>query len=185
LKSADRAPLRYDATTIYLHWLMALIVVVLWVGAKTLDWFPPGVVRADARSAHVVLGLALGAFGLARLVWRLSFGRPLPPADAGVLGAAATATHRGLYALLAAMVAVGILLVWTSGDSLFNQFNLPPLSADDRALARQLRQAHDVIGWLIVVIAGLHSVAVLFHHYVLRDGVLARMSPRRAADDGA
>ena len=30
----------------------------------------------------------------------------------------------------------------------------------------------------ILILAGLHAAAALFHHYVLRDGVLHRMLPR-------
>jgi len=176
-----REVLRYDPMTIFLHWLTALMVVGLWVGAKSIDWFPRGALRADLRSLHIGLGLLLGALGGARFVWRLSWGRPLPPVDAGFLGAAAKATHRGLYALLAAMVCVGVLLAWTGGDSVFNQFSVPLLDPDARALADQLQQVHSAIGWAILAVAGMHTLAVLFHHYVLRDGVLGRMLPRGQA----
>jgi cytochrome b561 len=30
----------------------------------------------------------------------------------------------------------------------------------------------------VLILAGLHAAAALFHHYVLRDGVLRRMLPR-------
>lgn len=172
---------RYDRMTIVLHWLTALMVAGLWVGAKTTDWLPRGAMRADFRSLHIALGLALGALGAARFVWRLSWGRPLPPLDAGVFGAVAKATHRGLYGLLAAMVCVGVLLAWTKGDSVFNQFAVPPLDPDARVLAGQLRHIHSAIGWAIIGLAALHILAVLFHHYVLRDGVLGRMVLRGQA----
>ena len=170
-------PQRYDTTTILLHWLVAIIVLVLWVGASLLDWFPRGPVRADARSIHITLGLSLGVLGGGRLAWRMSWGKPLPPTEGGVLGALAKATHLGLYALLAAMVGVGILLAWTTGDSVFNQFGPPILDADSRALVDQLRGAHAVIGWLIVALVGLHVAAALFHQFKLRDGILGRMLP--------
>lgn len=31
--------------------------------------------------------------------------------------------------------------------------------------------------WTILVLAGLHAAAALFHHYVLKDDVLRRMLP--------
>jgi len=34
------------------------------------------------------------------------------------------------------------------------------------------------IGWAIIVIALLHALAALYHHYGLRDRVLERMLPR-------
>ena len=39
--------------------------------------------------------------------------------------------------------------------------------------------SNPLIGWIIVATAGLHATAALFHRYVLRDGVLARMLPDR------
>ena len=172
-----RPPDRYDAMTIFLHWLTVALVAILWIGARTLDWLPVGASRADGRSLHIVVGLMFGALGGARLVWRLSFGRPLPVSDAGWMGAVAKVSHAALYAMLAAMVCVGILLAWTGGDSLFNALPAPALSADAKDLVHQLTALHDDVGWAILALAGLHTLAVLYHHYVLRDAVLGRMLP--------
>ena len=171
----------YDRTTIILHWLVAIFVATLWIGAETIDWFWEGPARADARSLHILLGFLLGGIGGVRFVWRLSFGRPLPPVDTGVLGAAANLTHQGLYVLLAAMVFVGMLLLWATGDSVFNSLAIPPNDPVDRALGQRLQHIHSLIGWIILAVVAMHVGAVLFHRYVLRDGVLDRMLPRRSA----
>jgi cytochrome b561 len=34
---------------------------------------------------------------------------------------------------------------------------------------------HFWAAWAIIVIAGLHAIIALFHHYALKDGVLRRM----------
>ncbi len=177
----DHDKRRYDPLTIVLHWVTALLTLVLWAGAKSLDLVPAGALRADARSLHIVLGIALGALGGGRFVWRLSFGRPLPETGAGLMGLASKAAHAGLYALLAVMVGVGMLLAWTGGDSFFGQFAAPSPDANDRDLARGLQQLHGLIGWLIVALVGVHSGAALVHQYVLRDGLLNRMWPGRRA----
>jgi cytochrome b561 len=179
VEQIDTGPARYDATTMLLHWVTAIMVVALWVGASTLDWLPRGPLRADARSLHVALGLALGALVGGRLAWRLSWGKPLPAVEAGPFAAAAIAAHRGLYALMGAMVLVGIVLVSTTGDTAFNHFHIDPLAPADRALADQLRRTHAAIGWAIVALAGVHSAAAIYHQYVLRDDLLTRMLPRR------
>jgi cytochrome b561 len=36
---------------------------------------------------------------------------------------------------------------------------------------------HTILGNVILWIAGLHAVAALFHHFVLRDNVLTSMLP--------
>jgi cytochrome b561 len=173
---------RYDKTSIILHWLVAALVAALWIGAETLDWFPAGSTRLDARSAHILLGTVLGMVGGVRFVWRLSFGEPPSPANAGAMGMASRITHAGLYALLAAMVLAGMLLLWATGDSAFNHFAMPVLDTAGRAQADQLRHIHGVIGWIILATVGLHIAAVLFHRYVLHDDVLDRMLPRRSED---
>jgi cytochrome b561 len=169
---------RYDTTSIILHWLVAALVAALWIGGETIAWFPEGPLRADVRSLHILLGTLLAVAVGVRFVWRLSFGQFLPPADAGVLGIAAKITHRGFYALLGAMVLVGMLLLSTTGDSFFNHLSMPANDPADRALADQLQSVHAVIGWIILALVGLHIVAVLFHRYFLHDRLLDRMLPR-------
>ena len=177
---ASTSAQRYDPATIVLHWVTVLLTLALWAGAKSLNLVPAGALRADARSLHIVLGVVLGALGGVRFVWRLSFGRPLPETGVGFMGWASKAAHNGLYALLAAMVGVGMLLAWTGGDSVFGQFPAPSPDADYRDLAKGLQRAHGLIGWLIVALVGVHSGAALVHQYVLRDGLLDRMWPGRS-----
>jgi cytochrome b561 len=38
-------------------------------------------------------------------------------------------------------------------------------------------EAHEVLANLLLVAIGLHVAAALWHHFVLRDGALARMLP--------
>jgi cytochrome b561 len=172
-------PQRYDRTTIVLHWLIALLVAGQWLGAQTIDWFSKGALRVDARSMHITGGLTLAVLLVASLVWRLTKGRHLPAADPGPLHVLAKATHWGLYALLLAMIAVGVFLVWARGDSWFNLFRVPAYRPGDHDFADQVQDIHATIGWMILGLAGFHAAAALIHHYVWRDGVLRRMWPGR------
>ena len=166
---------RYDTTTIVFHWLTAILVATQWLGAQTIDWFPKGALRIDARSMHITGGLLLAAILLARIVWRATAGRRLPLADGPVLSIVAKAIHWGLYLLLAAMVLVGMALAWTRGDTIFNLFTLPAFDPGNHALADQVQDVHATIGWIIIAVAGLHAAAALFHRYVWHDAVLGRM----------
>ena len=169
---------RYDSATILLHWATAVLVVAQWVGAQTIDWFPRGPLRVDARSVHIVAGVLLAALVAARLLWRVTGGRRLPLADKGALNLVAKGTHWGLYALLIAMLGVGLFLAWTRGDSIFNLFSIPAFDPGNRALAHRVQEVHATIGWLILALAGLHAGAALVHRYLWRDGVLGRMALR-------
>lgn len=168
---------RYDGTTMFFHWTTAILVVVQWLGAQTIDWFPRGPWRVDARSTHITLGVLLAALLVARVAWRLTRGRRLPLADKGVVNVVAKATHWGLYALLAAMVSVGLFLPWAQGDSIFNLFAIPAYDPANPDFGDQVQDIHGTIGWLILALAGVHASAALVHRYLWRDGVLGRMLP--------
>jgi cytochrome b561 len=169
----------YDATTIFFHWATAALVAVQWLGAQVIDLFPSRALRVDARSVHIAGGVLLALVLVARLAWRATAGRRLQPADAGLLEVLAKLTHWAMYALLVAMVLVGLFLVWARGDSIFNLFRIPAYIQGDQALARRVLGLHGTISWAILGLAGVHAAAALFHRYALRDGVLARMLPRQ------
>ena len=172
---------RYDPLSILLHWATAVLVVTQWLGAQVIDWFPNGPLRVDARSVHILFGLILAALIVARLFWRLTGGRRLPPAATGLLGLAAKSVHVTLYALLLAMVTVGVALTWTRGDSIFNLFSVPAFDPGNEALADQVQDIHATLGWLILGLAGLHAGIAILHRQVWRDRVFDRMLPAREA----
>jgi cytochrome b561 len=82
----------YDKTTILFHWTTAILVALQWLGAQLIDVFPRAP-RVDARSVHIVAGVALGIILAGRIVWRATHGRRLPPADRGALHIIAQSTH--------------------------------------------------------------------------------------------
>ena len=167
----------YDRTTVFLHWTTAGLVGILWIIGQTADWFPEGAFHTDYWSIHVVLGFALAVVIVWRIVWRTSGGRRLPAADAGVLHIAAKATHYGLYLLLLVVVMLGITNAFVRGYNLFGLVSLPQLG--DRPLRRPITHWHGLTANIVLGLAVLHTAAALFHHYVIRDSVLARMAPAR------
>ena len=171
--SADAV--RYDRLTVLLHWLVAALVALQWLGAQTIDWFPSGWQRIDARSAHITSGLILLLLVAARVVWRATRGRRLPPADRPALHAVAKATHWTLYALLAGTLALGLMNVWVRGDVIWNLFTVPAYDPANRTLRHQVGDLHGLAANLILILAGIHAGAALVHRLVWRDGVLGRM----------
>ena len=169
---------RYHPATMFFHWATALLVATQWLGAQTIDWFPRGPLRVDARSVHITGGVVLATLVAGRLLWRVTRGRRLPLADEGALNLVAKGTRWGLYALLGAMVTAGLFLAWVRGDSIFNLFSIPAYDPGNPGLKNQVLGVHATIGWLILALAGLHAGAALVHRYVWHDGVLGRMLPR-------
>lgn len=169
--------LRYDPTTIALHWVTAVLVVSLWIIGQTVDFPPTPALRVDYRSLHIVFGVTLGIILLARLAWRLTRRDAPPPIDQGLLLVIARLTHWGLYVLLVLAVGLGIATTWTRGDSIFGLFSIPAFDPGNRALMRQIHGWHALAANTLLIVAGLHAAAALFHHFIMRDATLRRMLP--------
>jgi cytochrome b561 len=169
-------PIRYDRTSILLHWATATLVVLLWLIAHFIDDFPRGTPRITARSVHILLGVTLLAVVLARMAWRLRWGHRLPLANPGAAGYLAKTVHYALYGLLLAVLLLGIANVWIRGDSIFGLFTVPKFSPDQE-LRHTVEDLHETVANIVLIVAGLHALAALAHHYFMRDGVLKRMLP--------
>ena len=91
----------------------------------------------------------------------------------------AEATHYGLYLLLLTVIVLGIINAVVRGYNLFDLVSLPQIG--DRAMRKPITHWHGLAANLLLALAGLHAAAALFHHYMLRDSVLARMIPARDA----
>jgi cytochrome b561 len=167
----------YDARTILLHWLTAGLVVLQWVGAHYIDAFPSGPLRVDARSVHIVVGLALVAVFLARIAWRRSGGRVLAPFASAPVRLASKAMHGLLYLVLAAVLVAGVANAWERGDHIFGLFQIPSFAPGDKGLRSLIGTSHEWFANALLIAAGLHALAGIAHSVALKDGVLARMLP--------
>lgn len=102
--------------------------------------------------------------------------------QAGWVRLASKATHYLLYTLLVAEALLGFAFRWGADRPMaFFGAGIPPLiGAIDKPLRSELREFHEWIGWGIVILALLHALGALYHHYVLKDRVLVRMLPGAA-----
>jgi cytochrome b561 len=67
--------------------------------------------------------------------------------------------------------------------SLFGLYTFPRLFAPDKALAELAENAHVTGAWILIAAIALHIAAALWHRFVKRDEVMARMAPRRTNSD--
>jgi len=172
----------YDPVAMSLHWATALLVVANFALAKTWDWFAKPTAET-MQGLHISFGVLLTAVIVTRVIWRLIPSHQISLLEVGWQRLASKATHYLLYALLVAQAVSGFVWRWAQGHPVgfFGFFAIPgPFDAWDRASRRPLHTIHEWIGWAIVIIALLHALAALYHHYVLKDRVLVRMLPARA-----
>ena len=170
---------RANPELVWLHWLMALMVLCALTAIVSRGLMPSGHPwRPVLRNTHLVTGQLIFVACLLRLVvrWR----HPLPPLP-GTRPLAVWAA-RGLHALLYVVMLlqpVTGLLFMQAGDKTVSLggFTWPMLVASDAELHFQLKDLHAATGQMLYVLIGLHVAAALWHHHVRRDDTLRRMLP--------
>lgn len=90
---------------------------------------------------------------------------------------AAHAAHGLLYALLFVAMVSGYLISTADGSSIsvFGWFEVPSVTGQVKGMEDVAGSIHYWSTWAIVVLAGLHALAALKHHFVDRDRTLLRM----------
>lgn len=169
---------RYDNVAITLHWLTVILVLVLLGLSQFWDLTPRPVTHLMIVT-HMSLGITLAAIVIFRILWRLIPGHQLPTAVSGWVEIASKAVHYLLYGLLLTQAVLGFTLRW-SGNEAMSFFGLqipPPFAPFSRPAHHLVGEFHNWVGWMIIVIAAGHAAAALFHHFIIRDGVLRRMLP--------
>ena len=169
----------YDSLTLFFHWLTVLFVIALFGTSLVWNYIAPRdrFWRSLMESTHVSLGILFALLILVRIVWRLTSSRRLAP-EPGISGVLSRIMYGALYLLLAIEAVLGFVLRWVQGEefALFGLFTIPALIGENRGIARSVESFHNWAAWAIVILALGHAAVALFHHYVLTDAVMERMS---------
>ena len=174
---ADPEVRAFDPLIRSLHWLTVFLVAAAFVLALSIDLAPSKAAGAVIQ-LHRSIGVTVWLVTLIRFVWR-QFSR-FPNWPAGMPQLMRFAAHwseYALYALLLIQPILGLLHTNAHGDrvNLFFLGQLPALIGQDRPLARQLLEVHDMVGFLLLGLIALHASAALYHHFWRRDDTLAAM----------
>jgi len=177
-----KAPSRekYAGLAQALHWITAIVVLAAFIygpgGSETRVY---SAARDFDRQLHESLGVCVVALVVLRLAWRAFAARPDPPAVPRWMGIASKAVQALLYALLLALPATAIAGAWLEGHplTLLAGVQVAPLVAKSHDLGASIARLHTWLGDTIMWLAGLHALAALYHHFVLKDGVLVSMLP--------
>lgn len=170
-----------------LHWLLALAIVGMAATGIYMVDLPVSPLRLKLYNWHKWAGVSFLALTVLRLLWRAAHRPPpLPTAVAQAMPGwkmrAYHATHQLMYGLFFAVPllgwayssAAGFPIVW------LGQIPLPDLVGSDKALAELIKPLHQLAALALLGLAGLHVAAALKHHWIDRDGLLARMWPGRS-----
>lgn len=152
-------PEGYNRIQIALHWGIAVLIAAAFLTHDGMEDAWRAVERGTAEPGsfqlHSLFGLMVLVLMLARLGVRLVRGAPPPPRTQPLLDRIGVWSHWALYAVFILLPAAGAA-AWIGG-------------------IRPAAELHEMVFNIAFLLVGLHTVAALFHHYVLRDGLIRRM----------
>ncbi len=177
--SISAAIQRYDRMAIGLHWLMVILIVVMY----GLGWYMVDLPKGDARhlffTTHKSIGLTVAMLALFRLFWRQVSslpGRPRGmPRWKWIL---AEFTHGLLYAMMFLQPVSGYVSSSFSGyKTRYFGIPLPQWGWKDPVLNELFTELHVICSIVLLGLIIVHVLAALSHLLVFKDGVFQRMWP--------
>ena len=177
---------RYDFASRAFHWITAIAVTIAFIlGPGGFGRLMRQGVDPASRSDivwHESLGIAVLLLTVARLIWLAL--RPAAPqfALAAWMRVTAKAVHLGLWSLMLALPLTAFLALGSEAHPLtllggVRLDKMPLIYNSGIAKLADWGGVHQFLGDALMWLAGLHAIAALYHHLVLKDGVLSAMLP--------
>lgn len=173
---------RYSLLTISLHWIVALLIIAAFALGSIMTDMKISPTKLQYYSYHKWLGVTvLGLVALRLLARLLSPAPAYPDSMSPWQKKAASLTHVGLYALMFAVPLSGYFYTSAAGYPVvyLGLFELPTFIAPNPELKPILKEVHETLTTVMLVVVGLHFAAALKHHFIDKDGILQRMLPGR------
>lgn len=181
-------PARYDAVTIFLHWVIALLVLFMIGLGLYMDHIPvndPGPLHQLHKSVGIVTMLLI----VVRVIWRLTHKAPSLPKDMLPAQRMAIGGMEGiLYLFQIFLPATGWLMVSSMAMPivLFGLVSwplipLPQSVMDSGTLAEVMPDIHNWLAWVFGGFIVLHVLAALYHRFIKKDQIVDRILPRHGA----
>ncbi len=155
----------YSRLQIILHWVVAALIVVQFVAHDGMEHAWRTFTQTGAKTltlgagVHVGAGIAVLLFAFVRLFLRRRSAGAANPADTDPawMRVAAKAMHVSLYALMI-LVPISGMAAW-GGE------------------VTQAAEGHGILTKLLIALVVVHVGAAIYHQFVLKDNLMARMRP--------
>jgi len=161
------------------HWLLFMMLIFSMVAGNFLADMPKGPDKLEAMGLHKSFGAVILMLISLRLFWRLMNVLPSLPQEMSKSQIfKAHAMHWVLYVFMFAQPVSGVMMSQASGYpvSFFGLFDFPTFLDKSPALAESFHTAHGII-WMVLGVAALgHIAAALYHHFMIKDDVLKKMT---------
>ena len=153
----------YSGLQIGLHWAIALLIGVNYLVSDGMEETFDGMMEGKAVTGwtplvHVYVGTAVLILVAFRIFVRFTRGTPGPIQGGTLFDKVGDASHWVLYALMLVVPALGAISWYLKID--------------------QTASLHVLAMNTMIILIGVHSVAALFHQFILKDHLLLRMMKR-------
>lgn len=170
------SPNSYGSMAIAIHWSSAAAVILMLGTGLLLARVASGSSASLLLWSHLAMGGTLLLLTLMRLVWWVIFDKH-PPSPAGVgrlQASAARFVHLSFYVVIVMMVVTGLRLALAADTLplLAAGAVLPDFSPEGITL-------HGLVSRILILLVCLHIGAALYHQFIRRDNLVARMLLRR------
>lgn len=182
----------YGSIAKWFHWLTALLILVTYGAIYYREWFA----QSDFESwltiqLHLSIGITLMVFVVLRIIWRLLNPLPVTQINNRLQYFLVKMSHFTLYVMMIIMPISGYLsiadylskggqidflfvfdMTWFKGIDFENLIGMQPEKLETPAAI-----IHHFIGkWVMVIVLAIHIVAALYHHYILKDDTLLKIT---------
>ena len=183
----------YGRIARWLHWGTAFLFLLAYCAVYYRHWFtekktPENLIALDL---HLSAGISVGVIVILRIIWRSINTQPTLEAGPRWQHVSAHLLHYALYAIMILMPLTGYLGTGKTTDffflfqipkfedtRLFDAFVWGYLGLTFEEFEKPLDFFHKKImgEWLVWILIVGHAGAALYHHFVLKDRTLIKMS---------
>ncbi len=170
----------YSKRMVIIHWLTLLLLIVAWyLGDALID----ARIEKDATLigyfAHALMGGAILLLTILRMTFRGVDGTP-PPVGNSVMDIMARGVHHGLYVLLILLSITGFMTLLTSTVGMALVTNAAILlPAEYTGPSVIPHTVHEILVTVMMVVVLVHILGAIKHQFIMKDGLMKRMSLRR------
>jgi cytochrome b561 len=167
----------YHTASIFFHWLIFTLVILALGVIELKGQFPRGSEpRELCKTVHSFLGQLIFIAMFIRLCVRLKYGVPEPLNLNKPLLVLAKGLHWTFYLLLLTLPIMGFIFLQAGGKEVhFLSWVWPELISPNPDIKKIFKESHEWLGNALYFLIGLHALAGLWHHYLLKDDTLRRM----------
>ena len=170
----------YSKRMVIIHWLTLVLLIVAWyLGDALIDARIEKNATLIGYFAHALMGGAILLLTILRLTFRSVDGTP-PLLGNSVMDIVARGVHHGLYVLLILLSITGFMTLLTSTVGMALVTNtailLPAEYTGPSVIPHSL---HEILVTLMMVVVLVHILGAIKHQFIMKDGLMRRMSLRR------